>query len=151
MPRKQKITRVGFFLYDPNKKLVLVHKRDDKRDISSPNKWDYFGGSLESADLDDPNHALERELYEELGVSVEQKCIKVLAHNKNEKMHYIIYPKYKTREFRFDEGAGFAWLSFKEALSLFNKGDDTKSFITKEANGYLLRFRSKLRRQRKTK
>ena len=144
MSKSKKATRVGFFLYDPNENLVLIHKRDDKPNIDSPKKWDYFGGLLETVDLGDPDHALKRELYEELGVSVEQEYIKVLAENDDEKMYFIVYPKYKTSAFKFDEGAGFAWLSFEEALGLFNE-DETKSLITPRANDYLKTMKGKLK------
>ena len=108
----QKITRVGFLIYDPHEELVLIHKRG---------KWDYFGGDLKSVDLSDPEYALSRELYEELGISVNKDCIKILPsidRHKNERMYYILFPKYRTPDFRLGEGSGFIWFSFDQALSL---------------------------------
>lgn len=131
--------RVGFFLYSPNDNKVLIHKRDDKEEIASPKMWDYFGGSFEPVDLGNAEEALERELYEELGISVDKDDIGFLYKNNNETIYYIIFPKYKTRELRLGEGAGFAWLSFDEALSLDEK------FITPKAKEYLQVLKGKVK------
>ena len=65
--------------------------------------------------------AVSRELYEELGISVNKDCIKILPsidRHKNERMYYILFPKYRTPDFRLGEGSGFIWFSFDQALSL---------------------------------
>lgn len=132
-------SRVGFFLYSPNDKMVLIHKRDDKEGIASRGMWDYFGGSFEPIDLDKPEEALERELYEELGISVNKDSIKFLAKSDNETMYYILFHKYKTREIRLDEGAGFAWFPFEKALDLKTprEAPGCENLITDRARNYL--------------
>ena len=105
--------------------------------------WDYFGGKLEPIDLNNAEYALARELYEELGISVGQEDIKPLCQNENEKMYYIFFPKYKTRELRLDEGAGFAWFSFEEACSLYDE-NEAKSLITPRANEHLEKLKKKV-------
>lgn len=135
MSQSSNSSRVGFFLYSPNDKKVLIHKRDDGTE-NSPNQWDYFGGKIEPIDQGRAEEALARELYEELGISVDKDSVKLLAENSN--MYYILFPKYKTRELRLGEGAGFTWFSFEEALGL------DKNLITDEAKKYLEILRGKV-------
>ena len=135
-------SHVGFFLYSPEDKKVLIHKRDDETN-DSPNKWDYFGGSIEPIDQGKVEEALIRETYEELGIRIDKKGLKLLSEKDN--MYYIIFPKY-VRELKLGEGAGLAWFSFDEALSLYDK-DETKSLITSGvsgAYGYLKKLKNKV-------
>ena len=134
MDQNSDIPRVGFFLYSPNDKKVLIHKRDDETE-NSPNMWDYFGGSFEPVDLGKAEEALHRELYEELGISVDKDSVKLLVKSGNETIYYILFPKYKTRELRLDEGAGFAWFSFDEVLG-FDEG-----ILTPKAKTYLVKLK----------
>jgi 8-oxo-dGTP pyrophosphatase MutT (NUDIX family) len=137
---KSKITRVGFLLYDPNENVVLIHKRDDKKGVDSRGMWDYFGGSLDSIDLGNVKYALDRELYEELGVSVDRETIFSFPEknaNGNEKMFYILFPKYKTHEFKLGEGSGFAWVSFEEVFNLIKKLNGDQKIITLDLIKYL--------------
>lgn len=129
---------VGFFLYSSNDKKVLIHKRDDKEGIASPNMWDNFGGAFEPIDLGDAEKALERELYEELGISVNKDDVRFLVESGNETVFYVLFPKYKTKGLRLDEGAGFAWFSFEKALSI------DKNLITENAVKYLKILKEKV-------
>ncbi|MFN8299385.1 MAG: NUDIX domain-containing protein [Chitinophagales bacterium] len=52
-------------LFDRNGRL-LIYLRDDKPEISYPNHWDLFGGMVEEDET--PEHALVREVEEELGI-----------------------------------------------------------------------------------
>lgn len=128
---------VGFFLYRERKKKILLHKRDDKPTIASPNKWDYFGGSGEKRET--IKEAVLRELSEELGVRVKVGKIKALRDYCEEGIHqYIFYiiSSHKTQEFKLGEGAGFAWFSLSEALKLDLTEDARKnlSILSKEIN-----------------
>lgn len=131
--------RVGFLLYSPNDQKVLLHKRDDETE-ASPNKWDYFGGSIESIDQGKIEKALIREIYEELGIRIDEKGLELLSAKDN--IYYIIFPKY-IREIKLGEGAGFAWFSFDEALGLYDKDGD-KSFLTSGAKEYLETLKKKV-------
>lgn len=109
---------VGWFLYNPESKIVLLHKRDDKTP-ESPNKWDYFGGSGEEGET--PIQALVRELGEELSISVEQDKIKPLRDFLIKDWHkYIFYilSNHKKEQMTLREGADFDWFSFDDALKL---------------------------------
>ena len=132
-------SRVGFFFYSPWDKKVLIHKRDD-RTMDSPNKWDYFGGSIESIDQGKAEEAVMREIYEELGVRIDKDGLKLLSEKDN--MYYVIFPSY-IRELVLGEGAGLGWFSFDEAFTLCSE-DATKSLITSEAKEYLKMLKLKV-------
>ncbi len=129
MGEKIEKKRVGFFLYSPNDKLLLLHRRDDKPGIVSPDTWDYFGGSLEDSDLGNPDEALARELHEELGISVEKKCIRRMFENGNEVFYVIEFPKWKTRELRLDEGSGFFWVQLPKAQFIHDITSGAKQYL----------------------
>lgn len=126
--------RVGFFLYSPKDKKVLLHKRDDRTN-DSPNKWDHFGGGIEEEETKE--EALVREIYEELGIRIDKDGAELLSATNN--VYYIIFPKY-IRELKLGEGAGFAWLSFEEALSI------DKKLITLKAKKYLKVLKEKVKK-----
>lgn len=123
MSKKSNSSGVGFFLYSPVDKKVLIHKRDD-RTKDSPNKWDHFGGGIELGEI--AEQTLVRELYEEVGVRIDKDGLKLLSIDDN--MYYILFPKY-IRELKLGEGAGFAWFSFEEALKLKNITDKAKRYL----------------------
>jgi len=124
-------SRVGFFLYSPSDRKVLIHKRDDKTE-HSPNKWDYFGGAIEQGET--VEEALTREIYEELGIWIDKDGLELLSQENN--IYYIVFPKY-IRTLRLGEGAGFAWFSTEEALG-FNE-----DLMTEDARRYLKLLRER--------
>ncbi|MCH7883570.1 NUDIX domain-containing protein [Patescibacteria group bacterium] len=132
-------SRIGFFFYSPKDKKVLIHKRDD-RTSASPNKWDYFGGSIDPIDQGKAEEAVVREIHEELGIRVDKDGLELLSEKDN--MYYVIFPKY-IRELVLGEGAGLAWFSFDEAFSLYDK-KETKNLITPEAVEYLKKLKKKV-------
>ncbi len=60
----------GAKVFIKNKKLgkYLFQLRDDKPDISNPNRWGLFGGGIKSGEL--PLKAFERELKEEINIEI---------------------------------------------------------------------------------
>lgn len=102
--------------------MVLLHKRDNKTK-ESPNMWDFFGGAIEGTE--NVEDAAIREIYEELGIVISKNDLNELK----ESVYYIFFPKYRTKDLRLDEGAGFAWFTFDEAILLEN--------LTNTAKGYL--------------
>jgi len=106
--QKSKITRVGWFLYDPKRKMLCLHRRDHK--AKSPNIWDCFGGKIEHGE--EPEEALIREVFEELGIEIEHKDMRLIRVEGNQETYRILFPIWKTPAIRLGEGAGFAWLPF---------------------------------------
>lgn len=50
---------------------VALQLRDDKPDISDPHQWGLFGGWIEPALAEQPEAAGIREIFEELGVTID--------------------------------------------------------------------------------
>jgi 8-oxo-dGTP diphosphatase len=74
-------------LFDRDGKLV-VYLRDDKPTIPFPNTWDLLGGGVEADET--PEQAAIRELFEEVGFSINQ-VNKVSEHIVNSKWVFHIF------------------------------------------------------------
>lgn len=109
---------VGAFLYNPERKEVLLHKRDGNTQIN-PHKWAFFGGLMEG--VESPTEALVRELNEELGLQVMPEDITPLCDYWNEERDthrysfYIVSDKRKD-EMTLGEGADFDWITLDTVL-----------------------------------
>ena len=111
---------VGWFLYDPETKKVLIHQRSDK-DSGSPKEWDYFGGEGEVSETKE--EALRREMCEELGIYPGRERVEPLDDFPVEggwhKYIFYIFPtRDEKKRMRLREGAGMGWFSFDDALKL---------------------------------
>lgn len=108
----------GGFFYNPERKEVLLHKRDDKTHIN-PNKWTFFGGSSEG--VEKPPETFIREIEEELGVKLFEKEVMSLCDYLNEQeniwrhVFYVVSDKQKS-EMVLGEGADFDWISLDKVF-----------------------------------
>ena len=105
----------GGFFYNPNKREILLHKRDGNTKIN-PHKWTFFGGLSEDEDIGKPIQTFIREIKEELSVKLSEEEIIPLCDYLNERentwrnVFYVISDKPKS-EMILGEGAEFDWIS----------------------------------------
>lgn len=119
----------GGFLYNPDTKQVLLHKRDDKT-IHNPNMWSFFGGGNEAEDNGSPVDTFIREVKEELGIVLSSERVVYPCDYFSEvsKIHrFSFYALDNTSEDKvvLNEGAGFKWMDLEEALKT-NIGEKTR-------------------------
>lgn len=112
----EKIIRVGWFLYDVERDMICLHRRDAKAP-SHANMWDHFGGGVEDGDQTELD-ALLREVREELGLVIEKDNVIEISRRDGRAMYSIPFSIKRASEIELGEGAGFAWLTFEGALSL---------------------------------
>ena len=126
----------GGFLYDPNSKRILLHKRDRKTE-NNPDSWAFFGGL--SKDNETPIKTFKRELREELELKVSDDAIQKLTDYFNpdfDTHRYVFYALVaEVRNLKLHEGEGYAWFTLKEA---FNKN------LTKRTGQDLALFQKQL-------
>lgn len=108
----------GGFLYNPETKEVLLHKRDGNTKFN-PNKWAFFGGLNEGKET--PAETFVREVKEELGILVKSEQVISLVDYLNEELgthRYVFYVQsnLKKSEMHLGEGAGFDWISLDKVF-----------------------------------
>lgn len=106
------------FLFDENRKLILLQKRDNKAEMF-PSKWGFFGGGLENGET--PKEGLIRELKEEIGVVFREDEIIPLwdrfIEEYNLHRHLFVIKKWiPESEMKLGEGEGFKWIPIDKVL-----------------------------------
>lgn len=105
---------VVLILYKAKEKKILFQRRDEHAP-KYPNMWALISGAIEMDES--PEHALRREVQEELNYSVEStKRIDVIEHEDGTK-HYF-ESLYNGSPLQLLEGDGIVWWPFDEALAL---------------------------------
>lgn len=88
----------------------------------NPNKWGFFGGGSEDEDRENPVATWQRELREELGITVQAERIVPLWNYAltSGKRRYVFYCEWLSagEDFVLGEGAGLAWFTLEDALLL---------------------------------
>lgn len=126
----------GGFLYNPQTKSVLLHKRDSKTKVN-PNRWAFFGGLNEGPET--PEQTFVREIGEELGVKISAGEAVPLCDYFNEELQthrYVFYVESSLAksEMSLGEGEGFDWIELSKVFNydLTEKSTrDLKLFISK--------------------
>ena len=87
---------VAVALIDPDGR-ILISKRPEGKSLAG--LWEFPGGKVENGER--PEHALIRELKEELGINVEQSCLAPLtfASHSYEDFH-LLMPLYVCRRWK---------------------------------------------------
>ena len=109
-------------LYHPDSGKVLLHHRDGNARHYA-NVWAEFGGVSEAEDGGDPLVTWQREMHEELGISLATEQIVPLHRYVSPytgRMRHIFYAVWPSLgdDFVLGEGDGYAWYTFDEALAL---------------------------------
>lgn len=103
---------------------ILVILRDNKPDIPWPNMWELTGGGREG--LETPLECLRREVWEELGLILEEKSIiwsRIYSSmlDKDRSAVFVVaqisQEQYQEIDFG-DEGQGFKLMTIEEFLAL---------------------------------
>ncbi|MFI5260586.1 MAG: NUDIX domain-containing protein [Candidatus Paceibacteria bacterium] len=121
----------GGFLYNPEKKEILLHKRDGNTAIN-PHKWAFFGGSSEGEET--PLQTFMREIHEELGIVLSEAEIIALCdylnveRNTHRYVFYVVSDK-KKEEMILGEGADFDWIPLSKVFE-YDLTDMTRDDIT---------------------
>jgi 8-oxo-dGTP diphosphatase len=114
------------FLYHAGSGKVLLHLRGTD---APPNagRWAFFGGRAEPEDGDDLLATWCREIYEEIGVTLDPTCVSSLRQGTYEngvRWHdfYCEWPSLD-EDFVLTEGQRYAWFTLDEALGLADLAD----------------------------
>jgi 8-oxo-dGTP diphosphatase len=96
---------------------MLFQLRDNKKNISDPNKWGLFGGGMHINEI--PEEAIIREIKEELGVRINKKdlslIMKIPFFKENRYIFRIDWDK-KISDLKLNEGKDLGYFSIKEIL-----------------------------------
>ena len=118
------------FLYNPEKKEILLHRRDGNTKVN-PHKWAFFGGSSEEGET--PVQTFVREMCEELGIKLLGKETVPLCdylnteRNTHRHVFYVVSDK-KKNEMILGEGADFDWIPL-DNISKYDLTDMTRNDI----------------------
>lgn len=126
----------GGFLYNPDEKEVLLHKRDGNTAFN-PNMWAFFGGLQENEET--PLDCFVRELEEELSINIDRSHVVPLIDYLNEEFdtyRYVFYleSQLKPSEMELTEGESIEWVSIDRLneYDLTEKTErDLKTFLTR--------------------
>ena len=106
------------FLYNPETREVLLHKRDGNTNVH-PHKWTFFGGSSEGEET--PVQTFIREMHEELDIKLsDTEAIPLCDYLNVERdthryVFYVVSDK-KKEEMVLGEGADFDWIPLRKVF-----------------------------------
>jgi 8-oxo-dGTP pyrophosphatase MutT (NUDIX family) len=107
-------------IFEKNKKFLL-QLRDNKKGISSPNKWAIFGGGIEKNET--PKMAVIREIKEELDFKLKKNdVVPFVKFFFPWKKYYIFKSKIspEIKHLKLREGANMKYFSRKDIIKLKN-------------------------------
>ena len=131
---EKEIFWAGGFLYNPETKSILLHKRDSNTKFN-PDKWAFFGGKGEAGE--NSKEAFVREMKEELGIEISMDRLIPLCDYLNEEFdtwRYVFYVEsdLQKSQMKLGEGAGFDWVPLEKIFEydLTEKTErDIKTFL----------------------
>ena len=108
------------FLYNAEKKSILLHHRDGLTE-HDPHRWAFFIGHCKNGET--PSDCFTRVLKEGIGITIVPTDAKLLCEYLNEDLlayrHVFYLERYiPVEELVLGEGAGFAWVPFEQVLAL---------------------------------
>jgi 8-oxo-dGTP pyrophosphatase MutT (NUDIX family) len=107
------------FLYDPQTKSVLLHKRDFKTP-DNPGQWAFFGGLSEGEET--PVQTFIREMKEELGIDIPADSVLPLCDYVNEERRtyrsiFFVKSALGKHQMKLTEGEDFDWILLDEVFN----------------------------------
>jgi len=120
---------VGVILQNRNNKFLL-QLRDNKKNISNPNKWVVFGGGLKRGEK--PLEGVIREIKEELNLSLDKKDLDLIIKIPFLRKKYHIYKarlKINPSSLKLNEGSRMKLFSRKEIIRTKNVFFPVKLFF----------------------
>lgn len=110
----------GGFLYNPQTKEVLLHKRDSNTNVN-PDKWAFFGGT--SQDGENSVQTFIREIKEELGITLEASEVIPLCDYLNtdrgtHRYSFYVISDAKKEDMVLGEGSDFDWVPLDTVFRL---------------------------------
>ncbi len=126
----RRVDCVAALLSSPDDKIIVI-QRDDSPTLRYPNMWSLPGGLVEEPET--ANDAIDREIQEELSVSIEVKLWKVYERQGRNGLliNQHVYAgtiNEKLGDIQLNEGQGFTWISADEIVN-FNFAYDFEHLI----------------------
>ncbi len=111
-------TYSGGFLYNSEKKVVLLHKRDGNTEYN-PHQWAFFGGLAEGNETE--TQAFIREMKEELNINIpEDKVNPLCSYFNNERQTqrniFFVESDLEKSQMCLGEGADFEWIKLDKVF-----------------------------------
>ena len=120
MNKDSKPTRFysGGFLFNPQTREVLLHKRDGNTE-NNPYKWAFFGGLNEG--VESAEEAFIREMKEELNIDialdeVQKLCDYLNIERGTHRSIYFVESELDKSEMTLDEGEDFEWIALDKVF-----------------------------------
>ncbi|MBT4165917.1 NUDIX domain-containing protein [archaeon] len=110
--------KVASVVFVNNDKKILLHLRDDKPDIQSPNTWGFIGGHIDEGES--VSDALKREVKEEINFDVKNPVLVTKFDDcvGNDVVVYLAKIDSRLDELELNEGQKIEFFSFDEIMKL---------------------------------
>ncbi len=126
---------VGIWIMNMEGKLLFQKRSFNKK--GNPGKWTRTGGHV--ATKETPLEGIQREVQEEIGVTIPQDNIELIniekmspdEHNRHFTYNYFVYVDYKIKDYKIqkEEVSDLKYMTIEEIEQIKNDNDENYTFV----------------------